>query len=487
MWIRRLFRIKSIIAVLAEPEETPHALKRALGPVHLTLLGVGAIVGAGIFALVGTAAAGDAARPGAGPALMLSFVLTAVACGFTALCYAEFASMAPVSGSAYTYAYTSLGEIIAWIIGWDLILEYAVGNIAVAISWSGYFRDLCHGLGWDIPAWLATDLRTALNNPKILASAPRILGIPIMFNLPAFSIVMLIGAILIAGIRESAWFNVLMVGVTLLVLAFFVAVGVWYVKLENWQPFAPNGWRGIQAGAAMLFFAFIGFDAVSTCAEECRSPKRDLPIGILASLAICTIIYIALAAVLTGVVPWQELRNVNEPLSLAMHKINRPGAAGIVALGSVAACTAVLLVCQLGQARILYVMARDGLFPKALSKTHPRLKTPYIATIVTTVFVAVAAALADLEETADLCNIGTLSAFMIVCAGIIVLRWREPDHVRGFRTPWVPLIPFMGILSCLWLVMGLPAVSWIRFGIWLVFGIGYYAFYGYRHSRLNRM
>ena len=272
MWVHRLFRIKSIGAVLAEPEENPHALKRVLGPVHLTMLGVGAIVGAGIFALVGTAAAGDGARPGAGPGIMVSFLVTGVACTFTALCYAEFASLAPISGSAYTYAYTSLGEIVAWIIGWDLILEYAVGNIAVAVSWSGYFCELVRGFGWEFPRWLATDLRTALNTPEILASVPRVLGVPMVFNLPAVFIVTAISVVLVAGIKESAWFNAMMVGIKLIVLAFFVAVGLWYVEPDNWRPFAPNGWRGIQAGAAVVFFAFIGFDAVSTCCRGMPQP-----------------------------------------------------------------------------------------------------------------------------------------------------------------------------------------------------------------------
>ena len=282
----------------------------------------------------------------------------------------------PVSGSAYTYTYATLGEIVAWIIGWDLVLEYAVGNVAVAVSWSGYFCEFslrCFGL--EFPRWLATDLRTALATPEILNAAPRVLGVPLVFNLPAVFIVTALTVLLVVGIKESAWFNAVMVGIKLLVLGFFVVIGMYYVKPENWRPFAPNGWAGIQAGAAVVFFAFIGFDAVSTAAEECRNPRRDLPIGILGSLAVCTVIYVVVAAVLTGMIPWQQL-NTAEPLSVAMRVVNQNWAAGIVAFGSLVAHTAVLLVFQLGQPRILFSMARDGLLPPALAKTHPRFKTP---------------------------------------------------------------------------------------------------------------
>jgi len=479
-----LFRVKSIDALMTEGQDGGHGLRRALGPVDLIALGIGGIIGAGIFALVGTAAAGDATRPGAGPAIILSFALTGTACAFTALCYAEFASLVPISGSAYTYAYATLGEIIAWIIGWDLILEYAVGNIAVAVSWSGYFCELLRSFGLEFPRYLASDLRTALGTPEILAEAPRVLGIPIIFNLPAVFIVTAISILLIIGIKESARFNAVMVAIKLVVLAFFVAVGVCYVRPANWHPFAPNGWAGIKAGAAMVFFAFIGFDAVSTTAEECRNPKRDVPIGILGSLVICTIIYVVVGAVLTGMVPWQQL-NTAEPLSVAMRVVNLNWAAAIVAFGSVVAHTAVLLVFQLGQPRILFSMARDGLLPAALSKTHRRFKTPHVATILTGLFVGVGSALAGLEEMADLCNIGTLSAFLIVCAGVIVLRRRDPQRPRPFRTPWVPLIPGLGMFSCLYLMLALPKTAWIRFGVWLAIGLTCYAAYGYRRSRLR--
>jgi APA family basic amino acid/polyamine antiporter len=484
MLIRRLFRIRPIESELADPSSALPGLKQVLGPIDLTLLGIGAIVGAGIFALVGTAAAGDASRPGAGPALVLSFLLTGVACALTALCYAEFASMTPVSGSAYTYAYSSLGEIVAWIIGWDLVLEYAVGNVAVAVSWSGYFYEFLRGFGIEFPRWLATDLRTALHTPEILHSAPRVLGLPIVLNLPAVFIVAAISVLLVIGIKESAWFNGVMVGIKLLVLGFFVVIGLGYVRSENWHPFAPNGWAGIQAGAAVVFFAFIGFDAVSTAAEECRNPRRDLPIGILGSLVVCTAIYVVVAAVLTGMIPWQQL-NTAEPLSVAMRVVNQDWAAGIVAFGSLVAHTAVLLVFQLGQPRILFSMARDGLLPSSLAQTHPRFRTPHVATILTGLFVGVGSALASLEEMADLCNIGTLSAFLIVCVGVIVLRYREPDRPRAFRTPWVPWVPLVGVLACLWLMLGLPETAWVRFAIWLAVGLVFYFSFGYRRSRLN--
>ncbi len=481
--LRGCFRVKSIASILAEHHQSAGRLRRVLGPVHLVLFGIGAVVGAGIFALVGTAAAGDQARPGAGPALVLSFALTGLACTFTALCYAEFASLAPISGSAYTYAYTTLGELVAWIIGWDLILEYTVGNVAVAVSWSGYFCEFLHTLGLEFPRYLATDLRAGLQSPEILAAAPRVLGIPILVNFPAVAIVTLLTIILVEGIRLSAWFNAAMVLLKLAVLGLFVAIGLCHINPENWQPFAPNGWPGIQAGAAMVFFAYIGFDAVSTAAEECRNPQRDLPIGILGSLGICTVIYIVVAAVLTGMIPWQQL-NTAEPLSVAMRAVDLRWAAAVVAFGSIVAHTAVLFVCQLGQARIAFSMARDGLIPPMFGRTHRWFKTPHVSTIATGLFVGVGSALASLDEMADLCNIGTLMAFLIVCAAVLVLRWREPERPRPFRTPWVPVVPLLGIFACLYLMFGLPVSAWRRFGVWLVVGVVCYAAYGYRRSRL---
>ncbi len=479
------FRVKPIEDAVLDGEAPEHRLKRVLGPVDLVMLGIGAIVGAGIFALVGTAAAGDHARPGAGPGLALSFALTGAACALTALCYAEFASLAPISGSAYTYAYTTLGEVVAWIIGWDLVLEYAVGNVAVAVSWSGYFCELLRGFGIEFPKYLATDLRSALADPDLLASAPRVFGLPLVFNLPAVSIVAALTLVLVVGIKESAWFNTVMVVVKLIVLGFFVLLGMFYVKPQNWRPFLPNGWAGVQAGAAVVFFAFIGFDAVSTTAEECRNPRRDLPIGILGSLAACTLIYVVVAVVLTGMVPWNEL-GVAEPLSVAMRVVHHDWAAGVVAFGSVVAHTAVLLVFQLGQPRILMAMSRDGLLPPGLARVHRRFKTPHVATILTGLFVAGAAALASLEEMADLCNIGTLMAFFLVCLGVLVLRHRDPHRPRPFRTPAVPLVPILGAAACFWLILGLPDIARVRFAVWLLVGISLYLAYGLRRSRLRQ-
>lgn len=486
MFIKKLFRTKSIDTELSYTHKDAYKLKRFLGPIHLIALGIGAIVGAGIFATVGTAAAGDAIRLGAGPAIMISFVVTAIACGFAALCYAEFASMVPIAGSAYTYSYTTLGEVIAWIIGWDLIIEYAVGNVAVAISWSGYFSELLHGLGFNIPLWLSTNLRTALASPDILASAPHVFGIPIICNLPAAGIVLAITAVLVVGIRESAWLNAVMVGIKLLTLAFFVYVGVSYIRPENWHPFAPNGWAGIQAGAAVVFFAYIGFDAVSTAAEETKNPGRNMPIGIIGSLIICTIIYIVVAAVVTGMVPVKNL-NVAEPLTVALNSVGLNAAAGIVAFGSVVAHTAVLLVFQLGQPRIFFSMARDGMLPPFCARVHKRFRTPHVTTIITGIVVAAFSAFASIDEMVDLTNIGTLFAFMLICVGIIVLRMKDPERHRPFKCPLVPVIPILGVVSCFYLTLGLPSITWVRFGIWLLIGIVFYFSYGFRHSRCRIM
>jgi basic amino acid/polyamine antiporter, APA family len=501
---RGLFRIKSLDSILADAEKPEYQLKRAVGPVQLTLFGIGAIIGAGIFATIGTAAAGDVHRPGAGPALMLSFVITAIVCGFTALCYAEFASMVPLSGSAYTYSYATLGEVIAWIIGWDLIIEYAVGNIAVAISWANYFRTLLKGIhikalgieGINFPEWLAIDYRTAKKIPGLIDSAPHVLGIPIVFNLLAILIVAAITIVLVWGIRESARFNATMVGIKIVVLTFFIIIGFTYVQPANWTPFKPNGWAGISAGAAIVFFAYIGFDAVSTVAEETRNPRRNLPIGIIASLVICTLFYVVVAAVFTGLISYPELQaklatEQAEPLTMALEHVGQVfnkdlgWAVGIVAFGSVIAHTAVLLVFQLGQPRIFFSMARDGLLPSVFSKVHPRFRTPYVSTIITGVFVAVFAAFASIDEMVDLTNIGTLFAFILVCAGIIVLRVREPNRERPFKVPGGLVLPILGIASCLYLIYYLPPTSWLRFAAWLNFGFVIYVGYGSVKSRLT--
>jgi basic amino acid/polyamine antiporter, APA family len=489
----QLFRTKSLDAILSDGHRPELQLKRSLGAFDVVMLGIGAIVGAGIFATIGTAAAGDASRPGAGPALILSFVVTAVACGFAALCYAEFAAMVPISGSAYTYAYATLGELIAWVIGWDLIIEYAVGNVAVAISWGNYFKTFVSGFGIVIPDWLSTDYRTAAHIPGLLANAPHLFGVPIVFNILALGIVAFITIVLVIGIRESATFNSGMVILKLIVLGFFVLIGWKYTRPENWQPFAPNGWTGIQAGAAIVFFAYIGFDAVSTVAEEVRNPSRDLPIGIIGSLVICTIIYIVVATVFTGIIPYGVLvkklaTEQAEPLTMALQYANierfKNLSIGLVAFGSVVAHTAVLLVFQLGQPRIFFSMARDGLLPPSFAKVHPRFRTPHVTTILTGVAVGVCAMFTSIDEMVDLTNIGTLFAFILVCIGILILRKRDPNRPRAFKTPWVPLIPILGVLSCAYLMLGLPWVTWVRFALWLVLGIAIYMSYGFRKSRL---
>lgn len=491
--IGELFRTKSLDELVAETEEEGHRLKKALGPWNLVALGIGAIIGAGIFATIGTAAAGDAARPGAGPALMLSFVLTAIVCGFSALCYAEFASMVPVSGSAYTYSYATLGEVVAWIIGWDLLIEYAIGNVAVAISWANYFNTLLEGTPFHLPAWLTVDYHTALTRmPDVVAGAPHVFGIPIIFNVLAIAIVALITIVLVWGVRESAGFNFWMVAIKLIVLGFFAFVSFKYVDTRNWHPFAPNGFKGIMTGASIVFFAYIGFDAVSTTAEEARNPKRDMPIGIIGSLVVCTIIYAAIAAIFTGLIPYSALVKTlsseqAEPLTLAMKYVSMsPWMVKVVAFGSVIAHTAVLLVFQLGQPRIFFAMSRDGLLPGFFARVHPKFRTPHVSTIITGVFVGVAALFSSLDEMVDLTNIGTLFAFMLVCIGITILRVKDPHRERSFRVPggaW--FLPMLGAASCLYLAYQLPNTSKYRFAIWLAVGLVVYFAYGYRHSRLR--
>jgi APA family basic amino acid/polyamine antiporter len=476
-----------------------------LGKWELTMLGVGALIGAGIFTSVGTAIAGSPDRPGAGPALLLSLVIVTIGCAFAAMAYAEFAAMIPAAGSAYTYSYAALGEFIAWIIGWDLIIEYAIGNVAVAISWSGYFDSLLRGFGVHIPSWLVTDFRTAhqaaravaeaadpaalsiavRHAAEAVAAAPRLFGLPLIFNLPAVAIVALITIILVRGIRESAWANNIMVVIKVGVVLVFLAVGAFYVRPENWVPFAPNGLPGIAAGGAVIFFAYIGFDAVSTAAEETVNPQKDLPFGIFASLIICTVLYGAIALVLTGVVPWHQL-GVPDPLAMALQTIRADWFAGLVALGAVVSMTSVLLVFQLGQPRIFFSMARDGLLPPWAAKVHPKYQTPHVTTIITGVLVAVPALFFNIDEMVELTNIGTLFAFILVSAGIIVLRRIEPDKPRGFRMPWVPVLPLVCIAVCLYLMFNLPWKTWVLFGVWLLIGLVIYFLYGRSHSRLAR-
>jgi APA family basic amino acid/polyamine antiporter len=495
--LRGIFQTKKLDDIMAAAEGG-NSLRRDLGALQVTLLGIGAIVGAGIFATVGTAAAGDAARAGAGPSLMLSFTITALVCAFTALCYAEFAALVPISGSAYTYSYATLGELIAWIIGWDLIIEYAVGNVAVAISWANYFRTLLDSVGINFPLWLATDYRTAAKIPGLYESAPHLFGVPIVFNLLAAGIVALITVVLLKGIRESARFNAGMVIIKILVLIFFVVVALKYVSpgemAANWVPFQPNGWKGTFAGAAVVFFAYIGFDAVSTVAEETRNPGRNLPIGIIASLVVCTILYVVVAAVFTGIMPYPELvsrlaTEQAEPLTMALDYV-APGqnwATGIVALGSVIAHTAVLLVFQLGQPRIFFSMARDGLLPQSFARVHPKYRTPHVTTILTGVAVGGVAAFASIDEMVDLTNIGTLFAFVLVCIGVPILRHTDPNRPRPFKVPLGPyLLPLLGVASCLFLMFYLPPASWWRFIGWLVLGFAVYSAYGYSRSLIGQ-
>lgn len=486
-----IFQTKNLDAILHDAASAEYTLKRVLGPVQITLLGIGAIIGAGIFATIGTAAAGDAHRLGAGPGLMLSFVLAAIVCAFVALCYAEIAAMVPVSGSAYTYSYATLGELVAWIIGWDLIIEYAVGNVAVAISWANYFKALMREAGFNIPNWISVDHVTAHQIPGLIESAPHLFGFPIVFNLPAVMIVAAITIILLIGIRESVWFNAVMVVIKLAVLVFFVIVSWKAVNVGNWNPLLPNGTVGMISGAAVIFFAYIGFDAVSTVAEEAKNPQRDMPIGIIASLIICTVFYVVIAAVFTGIIPYSVLSKTvaaqrAEPLTMAMDYANIKGIAlAIVAFGAVVANTAVLFVFQLGQPRIFFSMARDGLLPKMFSTVHPKYRTPWGSTILTGVAVGVFSMFSSLDDMVDLTNIGTLFAFILVCIGVIILRAKDPGRVRPFRVPGGYVLPILGILGCFLLIAYLPPTSWLRFAAWLNIGAVIYVSYGSVRSRLT--
>jgi APA family basic amino acid/polyamine antiporter len=489
----QLLTRKPIAGVQADGEQ---ALKRVLGTGDLVMLAIGAVIGAGIFSSIGTAAAGevhpngDIVRYGAGPALVLSFLLLGVVCGLAALCYAELASMIPQAGSAYAYSYATLGELIAWIIGWDLILEYAVGNIAVAIAWSGYFNSLLSGFGIVLPPWLTHGYRTALlsSDPAVhglLQTAPQLAGVPFLLNIPAAVIVLLITALLYVGVRESARANNVMVVVKLAVLSLFVVLGAMHIDPANYHPFAPNGWRGIHQGAAIVFFAYIGFDAISTAAEETKDPQRNMPRGILYGLAVCTAIYVIVGIVATGLVPYQQLKAA-DPLARALEVAGLSTASWIVAFGAVVSLTAVLLVFQYGQPRIFFAMARDGLLPAWAAKVHPRFRTPHITTVITGVLVALGSLVLDENEIYDLTNIGTLSAFAIVCIGVLVLRVREPERPRPFRVPLVWPVAIAGAGACLFVMGGLPRTAWERFGIWLVVGLLVYFLYGYRHSRLRQ-
>jgi APA family basic amino acid/polyamine antiporter len=465
--MREAFRTKSIERILSDYEVQPHKLKRTLTAFDLTALGIGAIIGTGIFVLVGTAAVGNGTRPGAGPGLVLSFILSGAACLLAALCYAEFASMIPVAGSAYTYSYATLGEFFAWVTGWSLVLEYGVACTAVSIGWSGYFVSILHGFG--------------IHLPPPLINAPYEGG---LVNLPAVLIVLALTGLLVIGVKESARVTGVIVAIKLTVVLFFIAVGAFEVDPANWSPFMPNGFAGVGAAAAIIFFAYIGFDAVSTTAEEARNPQRDVPIGIIASLVICTILYVAVSAVLTGIVPYSRI-HVKAPVAEALSAVGYRWGSALVATGAVAGITSVLIVMLLGQIRVFYAMSRDGLLWPWLSAVHPQFGTPHHATLVTGTAVAILAGFVPIGVAAELTNIGTLFAFTLVCGAVLVLRKTRPEQKRPFRTPLVPIIPLLGMAACLGLIGFLPVVTWIGFLVWATAGLMLYFAYGFRHSKLG--
>lgn len=462
-----LLRTKSIEQILADSDAPEHRLKRTLTAWDLTGLGIGAIIGTGIFVLIGTAIVGDAHRPGAGPGIMLSFILSGITCALAALCYAEFAAMIPVAGSAYTYSYATLGEFLAWLTGWNLILEYGVACVAVAIGWSGYFNNILKLCGIELPYW-------ATHAPGSDGG---------IANLPAAIIVLLVTVILVIGIKESARATGIIVLIKLAVIVFFISVGLSSVDSANWSPFMPFGFAGVGAAAAIVFFAYIGFDAVSTTAEEAKHPQRDLPIAIFASLGICTVLYIAVAAVLTGLVPYSSI-DIHAPVAEGLRVAGFQWGAAVVATGAVAGITSVLVVMMLGQIRVFFAMSRDGLLGAWLSGVHPTFRTPHHATYLTGVAVAIMAALIPIGEAADMTNIGTLFAFVLVCIGIMVLRYTKPNQPRPFRMPLMPVIPILGVLACLGLMYFLPWMTWVRFFVWTIIGIVVYMAYGIRRSKL---
>jgi APA family basic amino acid/polyamine antiporter len=448
-------------------------LRRVLGPVQLTALGVGAIIGAGIFVLTGQAAAQHA-----GPAIVLSFVLAGLACGFAGLCYAEFASMIPVAGSAYTYAYATMGELLAWIIGWDLILEYSLGASTVAVGWSGYIVSFLRDIGIVVPAQWANPMGAEV----ALADGSVVQGI---FNMPAAFIALAVTALLVVGIRESAGANSIIVIIKVSVVLLFIAFGAAYVNAENWTPFIPEatgvrgeyGMSGILMGAGVVFFAYIGFDAVSVAAQEAKNPQKDMPTGILASLLICTVLYIVVALVLTGIVPYTSL-NVPDPIAVGIDATGLSWLKPLVKLGAIAGLSSVILVMIMAQPRIFYAMSRDGLLPPVFKRIHPTFRTPHITTMVTGVAVAVTAGLFPIGALGHMVSIGTLLAFAIVCVGVLVLRYKQPGLDRPFKVPGMPVVPILGALFCVWLMASLPGITWVRLGIWLVIGLAIYFLYG---------
>jgi len=503
-----LFRVKNIDRLISDADEPERRLKKSLGWLSLTSLGIGAVIGSGIFTVVGTAIAGQKlqvssilnaplleyliyhspsfGRPGAGPAIAISFMLVAVVCGFAALCYAELAAMIPIAGSAYTYTYATMGELIAWIIGWDLILEYAVSNMAVSVGFSAHIVGLLDWFGvhpnprWISPAYLPSGMSDFSGN---VIYPP---GWHLGFNWPAFLIVMLLTVVLVRGIRESAETNNVMVLLKIVAIVVFVGFGASFIHPANWHPFAPNGWPGILTGGSIIFFTYIGFDSVSTAAEETKNPQRDLPIGIITTLVICTILYISVVVVLTGLVPWQTLLDDAAPVVNTLKRLDLRTIRLIVLFGALLGMISSLLVFQLGQARVWFAMSRDGLLPRIFSRVHKNYRTPDFSTWVAGVVVGVPAGLLDIGTLADLSNIGTLFAFALVAGGVLILRYREPNRHRAFRAPGGPLAPVMTILTCLLLMAGLPIMNWIRFFVWLVIGLVIYFSYSRKRSTLRQ-
>jgi basic amino acid/polyamine antiporter, APA family len=491
-------RCKDIDQLVSDSEHPEKRLKKTLGWISLTALGIGAIIGTGIFVLTGTAAAGEqvevpsilkapvldvlfhgmhatgiSGRPGAGPAIALSFFLVAIVCGFAGLCYAELSSMIPIAGSAYTYTYATMGELVAWIIGWDLILEYAVSNMAVAVGFSAYVNSLLETFGLHLPAVLSAPAYT-----------PGAGWVP-HFNIVGFLIVMLLTVLLIVGIRESAEANSVMVGIKLVAIFIFIVFASKYIRPVNWHPFMPNGFQGVLTGGAIVFFSYIGFDSVSTAAEECKNPKRDLPLGIMASLFICAVLYVGVAIVLTGIQPFQIFKGDAAPVATALHNIGLDNLQRWVTIGALMGMVSSLLVYQYGQARVWFAMSRDGLLPAAFSRVHKRFRTPHIATWVAGIFVGIPAGIFDIGTLADLSNIGTLFAFALVAAAVLVLRKSQPDRPRGFRVPFVPFVPILSIVTCVILMASLTLENWIRFFVWLVIGLVIYILYSQKHSTLG--
>jgi basic amino acid/polyamine antiporter, APA family len=509
----QLFRRKGLDEILSDNAKHEHQLKKTLTAFDLVIFGVGAMIGAGIFVLTGAAAAGSEGHLAAGPALTLSFVLTGIVCAFCALCYSEFSAMAPISGSAYTYAFSTMGEFVAWIIGWALVLEYAVGNMAVAVGWTGNVKEfLASMFHITLPAWLTgntLDTVTSLanvNSDILIKAIPftipfttnqQFLLVQSAFNLPACLIVLAATCLLYIGVSESARIAAMMVFTKTVVVLMFIAVGAFFLFgghmdvlnhnwfEHGWSTFAPNGFQGIITGASTIFFAYIGFDAVSTAAEETKNPQRDIPIGIIGSLAICTLLYILVTAVITSIVPLNQISK-EAAVAGAMSHIGFGWASLLINIGAIAGLTSVLLVLQMGGVRIFYAIARDGLLPKVLAKVHPKFQTPHICTVLVGLFVSFGAGLLPINLLAEMCNIGTLGAFMVVCLGVAILRFTDPKRVRPFRCPFGITFPLIGMLGCIYVMTGLPLFTWVVTGGWFILGLLLYFGYGFKNSNMAK-